>query len=156
MKRKRSAHVRGRPPKRARDADALDQSASATPRAVEHPVLQRLYPNVLSLRHYLLSRLPASSKNRRRRVSQLGKTGHATADATRGVDIELGQLLDSTLVGLPLQPPAPKKDESRDGDLAVFSQQLPHSAGGTFKPGYFQQSEVGFHYHCSAAHPMPD
>lgn len=150
MKRKRSAHVRDRPPKRARDA--LDQSAFATTPGVEHPVLRRLYPEVFSLRHYLLSRLSVASKNRHRKISQLGKSDpshHATA--TRGVDIGLGKLLDSTLVGVPPTAAAASREEAakaRDGDIVGFSQQLLNSTtGGTFKPGYFQQSEVGYSNH---------
>ncbi|KAF2794045.1 hypothetical protein K505DRAFT_361455 [Melanomma pulvis-pyrius CBS 109.77] len=145
MKRKRSAHVRDRPPKKARDA--LDQSALATTPGVEHPVLRRLYPDVFSLRHYLLSRLSVASKNRHRKISQLGKLDPSHhAAATRGVDMELGELLDSTLVGVPPTAAHASREEAakaRDGDIVGFSQQLLNSTtGGTFKPGYFQQSET--------------
>ena len=93
----------------------------------------------------MLSRLPGSSKNRRRRISHLGQST-LKLDL---VDRELAGLLDSTLVGVApktiavaltnAQPPC-----TRDEDLLSFSQQLPDCAtGGTFQHGYFLQSEVG-------------
>lgn len=39
---------------------------------VKHPLLRLYYPQVLTLRNYLLSRLPLSSKSRRRRVATAG------------------------------------------------------------------------------------
>jgi hypothetical protein len=139
MKRKRNTHDNGRPPKSARDEPAI-----ATNPGVDHPVLHRLYPQILSLRHYLLSRLPVASKTRRRKISQLGLSD--TTELHR-VDFELGQLLDSTLVGLSPKAVATDRDEARDVDIVNFSQQLLNSTtGATFKPGYFQQGEVG----CSA------
>lgn len=145
MKRKRSNCKGDRPLKRL--GEASSQSTLATHSGVEHPVLRRLYTEVSSLRHYLLSRLPTSSKNRRRKISQLGlSTPSHDANATRGVDFELGYLLDSTLVGVPPNAPAAARNENakeRDGDIESFSQQLPECAtASTFKPGYFLQSEV--------------
>lgn len=136
------------PSKKARLAS--DQSAAATHASVEHPVLSRLYPEVLSLRHYLLSRLPASStlKNRRRKLSQLGiRTDHQDA-APRGIDLELGELLDATLVGVVPGPRAGNPEvaaRERHGDLESFTQEVAaasNGSAGTFKPGYFLQAEV--------------
>jgi hypothetical protein len=146
MKRKRAAHVGDRHRKRSRPAS--DQSAIATTPGVDHPVLRRLYPEVVTLRHYLLSRLPGTSKNRRRKISQLGLPNpNGSPAATRGPDVELGQLLDSTLVGVPVKGDTEVPDDSadaRDRDIELFSQQLPDCAtGSTFKPGYFLQPEVG-------------
>jgi hypothetical protein len=111
-------------------------------------VLSRLYPHVASLRHYLLSRLPSSSKNRRRKLAQLGLQ-HASQDAPapRGMDEELVKLLDSVIVGgLPNDANAAARNvaaQERDSDLERFSQQLPAgTTASTFKPGYFLQPEV--------------
>jgi hypothetical protein len=146
MKRKRSAHVGGKPPKRARGA--VDQSPSATTADVEHPVLSRLYPHVTSLRQYLLSRLPTSSKSRRRKLGQLGLQHGQDATTAREIDVKLGNLLDSVVVGvLPSSADAAVREKAaqeRERDLESFSQQLPaETTAGTFKPGYFLQSEVG-------------
>jgi hypothetical protein len=146
MKRKRSSHGGGGARKKARHA--MDQSANATPSAATHPVLQRLYPQVFTLRHYLLSRLPSASTTRRRRISQLG---HATAaqgtNPTHDLDIEVAQLLDSALVGTLVNPGTDNVahgDEERDQDIEAFTQQRSQcTPGGTFKPGYFIQTEVG-------------
>jgi len=74
--------------------------------------------------------------------------GLSDATELRGIDFELGQLLDSTLVGLPPNAVATDRDETRDVDIVSFSQQLLNStAGATFKPGYFQQGEVGYSAH---------
>lgn len=152
MKRKRNTHVGGRPPKRARDAD---QSPLATTDGVDHPVLSSLYPKVSSLRHYLLSRLPTSSKNRRRKISQLGaQRPSPNASATRVVDIELGELLDSTLVGvLSDSGSSAAREEAakeRDKDIESFSQQLPSkTTASTFEPGYWLQAEVSEVLQCA-------
>ncbi|KAL5391507.1 hypothetical protein DPSP01_001371 [Paraphaeosphaeria sporulosa] len=139
----------GRNPRPKKPRLATNQSPVATPASIEHPVLSRMYSEVLSLRHYLLSRLPASSrsKNRRRNLSQLGKcTGHQDT-APRGIDPELSKLLDATLVGVVPSPRAGNPEvaaRERDGDLETFTQEVAASNGtaGTFKPGYFLQAEI--------------
>ena len=149
MKRKRSSHVSGGSRKKARRAvEPADQSATATPSGPDHPVLRRLYPQVLTLRHHLLSKLPKSSKNRRRRISQLGLTSPAQDDAaTCDVDTALGHLLDLTLVGcLPDTASNTQEQVAKELDREIerFTQQRSQIvSGGTFRPGYFMQSEVG-------------
>ena len=113
-------------------------------------MLSRLYPEVLSLRHYLLSRLPASSgsKSRRRHLSQLGIITGDQSTAPRGIDLELGEVLDATLVGvLPSRRAANPEvaARERDDDLENFTQEVAanNASAGTFKPGYFLQDEVG-------------
>ncbi|KAJ4301248.1 Telomerase reverse transcriptase [Kalmusia sp. IMI 367209] len=146
MKRKRNTHAGGRNPKRVRAVS--DQSPVATTASVEHPVLSRLYPEVLSLRHYLLSRLPASSrlKSRRRKLSQLGLHPSHEDTATCGTDLELGELLDSTLVGVLPNGDADRRENAlreREKDLESFTQELSlTNSASTFKPGYFLQSEI--------------
>jgi telomerase reverse transcriptase len=143
MKRKRSSNANGTPRKKAKRA-----AKETAPPGLDHPVLRHHYSQVLTLRQYLLAQLPLSSKNRRRRISQLGQTPPAQDDAsTRDADIQLGQLLDSTLIGC-LQNAVPEdvdqelKDRKRE--IESFTQQRSQSiSGGTFKPGYFMQSEVG-------------
>lgn len=156
MKRKRSTHGPDKPPKRPRTADApTHQSPAATPVTVQHPVLNRLYPNVLSLRHYVLSRLPASSKfkSRRRKLSQIGRPlpSHADSPTCDTVDLELGELLDSTLVGVspgshaqgPETDFAKERDEQREKDLETFTQALSlANSASTLKPGSFDHDKV--------------
>lgn len=74
--------------------------------SVEHPTLCLYYTRISTLRNYLLSRLPSSSKRRRRRV--------ATAEI---------RILDETLVcTINDQTQAP--DLSRLKDFEVFSQKV--------------------------------
>jgi hypothetical protein len=141
--------VGGRNPRSKKPRLVADQSPAATPASIEHPVLSRLYPEVLSLRHYLLSRLPASSKSksRRRNLSQLGLHTRHQNTAPRGIDLELAKLLDATLVGVVPSSRAGKPEiavRERDGDLDSFTQEVAASnaSAGTFKPGYFLQAEV--------------
>lgn len=158
MKRKRgSTHAGDRPRKRPKETSSQSAPATTPPvepaingpvdhavdHAVDHPVLRCLYPEVLTLRHYVLSRLPGTSKNRRRKISQLGRAEGQSVD---GVDSELARLLDSALVGANRIPTAASREETivaRDRDIISFSQQLTDCAtGSTFTPGYFQQGEV--------------
>lgn len=143
MKRKCTSHAGGIRKK----AHVLNQSATATPAAIEQPVLQRFYPRLLTLRHYLLSVLPKSSRNRRRKLAQLGRPiATKKATATSESDVGLAQLLDSTVIG---EHKAANVDDEeqltreRNKDISTFTQQLsPTGTGGTYKPGYFLQSEV--------------
>ncbi|UPX18047.1 RNA-directed DNA polymerase [Ascochyta rabiei] len=144
MKRKCTSHAAGSRKK----AHLVDQSASATPTAIQQPVLQHFYPRLLTLRHYLLSQLPNSSKNRRRKLAELGLAAatKTAAASTCDPDYELGQLLDSTVIG---QQSMAKTDNQqqitteRNKDIEAFIQQLsPAITGGTFKPGYLLQSEI--------------
>jgi len=62
-------------------------------------------------------------------------------------DVELGQLLDSIVIG-EHKTTKTKDDEQlareRSRDIETFTQQLsPAIAPGTFRPGQFLQSEVG-------------
>lgn len=150
MKRKRSAHSCAGGRKKTKGAD--DQSTKATTVNATHPVLQRLYPEVLTLRQYLLSRLPSSSKNRYRKLSQLGHAIPAGDKNTADLDNAVVQLLDSALVcnpGVQLEKDkATSFSEEREKDIEAFTQQRSQSTpGGTFKPGYYRQSEVGHTKH---------
>ncbi|KAF2876100.1 hypothetical protein BDV95DRAFT_216795 [Massariosphaeria phaeospora] len=142
MKRKRGTHGGGRPPKRLRNDS--DQSTTATRPELDHPVLQRLYTQVFSLRQFLLSQLPKSSKNRRRRITQLGLLESPRDGRGGGLDDELGRLLDSTVVGLTAPAEAPDSTEAAkeiNKEIETFSQQLPAcNTGSTFRPGYFRQA----------------
>ncbi|KAF2630853.1 hypothetical protein BU25DRAFT_249279 [Macroventuria anomochaeta] len=143
MKRKCTSHAGG-PRKKAH---VVDQSASATPPAIEQPVLQRFYPRLLTLRHYLMSVLPKSSKNRRRKLARLGRP-MATKKATSICEpnMKLGQLLDSTVIGEHRTTEINDEEQPTkecNKDIEIFTQQLsPAITGATFKPGYFLQSEI--------------
>ncbi|KAG9196339.1 telomerase reverse transcriptase [Alternaria panax] len=141
MKRKRSAQSGpGIRKKTRRDVD--QSSTNAT-----HPVLRHLYAEVLTLRQYLLSRLPSTSKNRHRKISQLGHATPAQGTSLNHLDIAVVQLLDSALVctcSVNADTDAyTRSTDDREKDIKTFTQQRSQGTpGGTFNPGYYMQSEV--------------
>lgn len=113
-----------------------------TPPPINHPVLQRLYPTILTLRQYLLAKTQNTSKSRRRRIAHLADPAPlSSAPSTQQLlDQELGRLLDTALVAT-ADPTPPTLDT--DQDIEAFSQQRSQeTSGATFQPGYLRQSEV--------------
>ncbi|KAB2578511.1 Telomerase reverse transcriptase [Lasiodiplodia theobromae] len=116
MKRKRSAS----------DAAGRPRDTTATPPAT-HPVLQRFYPQVLTLRRFLLSKLARASTRKRRRIAQLGLGREPTAAPGAVAADDLRILLDNTWVGA-AHHTAPAELVDLEKDLEIFSQQLPSSS----------------------------
>ncbi|KAJ5082191.1 hypothetical protein N7532_011234 [Penicillium argentinense] len=91
-----------------------------------HPVISLYYRELLSLRQYLLCRLPGSSKLRRRRIASLRpdpSVSTATGDSGSvcPASQDLADLLDSTLVGV-LRQHSPKIACERQQDYRAFTQ----------------------------------
>ena len=152
MKRKCASRSSQGAPKQLPRPDSLAHAhhsacACATAPGLDHPVLRRLYPTLFTLRQFLLSRLPRTSRNRRRRIFQLGQP-IAVQDtvSTHALDVELGILLDAAVIGTSYTQSTVIEEQGaskRDQDIEVFTQQRSQAtAGGTFKPGYFLQAEV--------------
>lgn len=143
---KRKQHVGTAEQSRKKARRATDQSTNATTTGVDHPVLRRLYAQVHTLRHYLLSQIPKSSKGRRRRIDQIGNRLSSQNATTPDLDAELGKLLDSTLVATTTRSndDHPEQRSKRlEQEVESFTQQRSSdTASGTFKPGYFLQTEV--------------
>lgn len=64
---------------------------------VSHSLLVQYFPFVLTLREYALSRLPSTSRIRRKKISRVGR-GQGPLSET---ETRLSHLLDTTLVGAP-------------------------------------------------------
>ena len=120
--------------------------------AIKHPLLSAYYPTVLTLRGYILSALPATSKTRRRKISGLGEHARvvplplktpakAEKKVEHGIDDLLAKLLDTTLVGV-LRRRTGEIDQSRLKDFKTFSQQVSPSTQSTLGDGLSSQSEV--------------
>lgn len=62
---------------------------------IKQAVLAQYYPQVLSLREYLLSKLPETSKIRKKKISSVGKRTDDSEDNRR-----VSEFLDRTLVGV--------------------------------------------------------
>lgn len=113
--------------------------------AIQHAVLNQFYSRVYSLRDYVLSTLPPTSKVRRKKVAAIGKTDGAFSSTLSDIELSVGNLLDNTLVGIfekPVCSPADDRWEHR----TTFSQKGDESyitpSDGTAN-SKFSQSEVG-------------
>ncbi|KAJ5915547.1 hypothetical protein N7466_011480 [Penicillium verhagenii] len=80
-----------------------------------HPVISLYYHQVLTLRQYILSQLPLSSKSRRKRIKSL------RSSPDRSHVQPLVDLLDSTLVGI-LKLPSPNVDSEWKRAFREFTQ----------------------------------
>lgn len=63
--------------------------------AINQPVLVQYYPQVLSLRQYLISKLPSTSRIRRKKILSIG----AKARPDGKDETQFSSFLDQTLVG---------------------------------------------------------
>ncbi|RAK99664.1 telomerase reverse transcriptase [Aspergillus ibericus CBS 121593] len=100
------------------------QSSLARGHAEEHahPVISLYYPQVVSLRQYLLRQIPLSSRSRRRRIVSVrdDQPPVGTSNDSRS-GAQLAKLLDTTLVGILTETP-PTCNEERRQELAAFTQ----------------------------------
>jgi telomerase reverse transcriptase len=108
---------------------------------VKQALLAQYYPQVFTLREFLLSKLPASSKVRWKKILSVGRK-LGVGDSRNNE--QLGEVLDSTLVGL-LKYDKVSTDE-RIQQWASFSQRA-DTSNSTFANvsgvSVYSQSEVG-------------
>lgn len=134
--RKRKTHVRE------------ERDSQHTTAVLGHPSLSSYYPRVLSLRAYLLSNLPPSSKLRRRRLACLGDNNGAL-DRDNGksngflTGKQLSGLLDSTLVGVSERSSGPVAGGRVDRALLAQPQSLSTCASSSDSM-FCSQVEVRF------------
>jgi telomerase reverse transcriptase len=107
---------------------------------VKHALLTQYYPQVLSLREYLLSKLPPASKIRRKKILSVGrKPGREISER----DQALADALDRTLIGVSRHGVV-SHDERRHA-WTSYSQRLDTSASNFANATgveVFSQSEV--------------
>jgi len=105
------------------------------------PLLSQYYQVVHSLRIYLASRLPKSSKKRRRRLLQYGSQCHLASQSVD--DPAVAELLDAILVGTAKHVQVAELEDI-DRDISVFTQQVSET-DIILTPGtrHLKQSEVG-------------
>ena len=110
--------------------------------AVKEAVLAPYYAKVLSLREYLVSKLPETSKIRRKKILHVGQDCKGKCQG----DKYLGQFLDRTLVGLSRFDVV--SQEERIQRWNTFSQRADTSVSTLTilnGPSIFSQSEVRVH-----------
>ena len=107
---------------------------------VKNALLAQYYPRVLSLREYLLSKLPLTSKIRRKKILTVGRK---PGDRSSGRDQALANALDQILIGVSKDSQA--SQEERWQQWASFSYRADTSASTLANLGgisLFSQSEV--------------
>ncbi|KAI8298309.1 Telomerase reverse transcriptase [Colletotrichum sp. SAR11_59] len=92
---KRKAEPQQRPVEGCSDSKRL--KAERAQNAVKQSVLLQYYDNVQNLREYLLSRLPSSSRLRRKKIASIGLSRTSLAKEALPAEADLSKLLDSTL-----------------------------------------------------------
>lgn len=110
---------------------------------VKHALLAQYYPEIQTLRQYALSRLPSSSRIRRKKIALVGSDRSDPQKPTSADEQALGDLLDSTLVG---RRPFPDADpDHRWNQWVGFSQKGDESyvtLSDGLRGSIFSQSEV--------------
>ncbi|KAL3494554.1 hypothetical protein BJX62DRAFT_33991 [Aspergillus germanicus] len=82
-----------------------------------HPVISQYYRQVVTLRQYILQRIPISSKGRRRRIAAIqSDSTHSGTNEER-----IAHLLDTTLVGVWTEIPLAQSEERRR-DFIAYTQ----------------------------------
>ncbi|KAJ0324405.1 hypothetical protein Brms1b_001170 [Colletotrichum noveboracense] len=94
---KRKAEPQQRPAEGRSDFKRL--KAGRAQNAVRQSVLLQYYDNAQNLREYLLSRLPSSSRLRRKKIASIGLSRTSLAKEALPAEADLSKLLDSTLSG---------------------------------------------------------
>ncbi|WQF78234.1 hypothetical protein CDEST_03248 [Colletotrichum destructivum] len=110
---------------------------------IKHYVLPQYYDNVQTLREYLLSKLPGSSRLRRKKIALLGKDENRPSKEGHDYIPELVVLLDTTLVCTHNRSQA--QSDSRWEQWRSFSQKADESvvsASGNLASAAASQSEI--------------
>lgn len=122
MKRKRGKKGASETVKRTKVSnDSINRSRQPTP-----SVLRLYYPQVLTLREYLLQ--SKTSKNKRRSIANYG---HDTAKGPQETDSELVNLLDTILVGCHDVKKEEHDTVDYQNDLSIFSTQASGSTANS-------------------------
>ena len=129
---------------RAKKSRRVEGTSDNISKSVSHPLLSQLYPQVQTLRDYVLSKLPASSRLRRKKIASLGLASEASGkEAVSETEQNVARLLDTTVVASSTQSNAPEDD--RWEKWSSFSQKGDESyvtLSDGFTGASFSQTEV--------------
>ena len=154
MTRKRKRHHAdfGPLPRKRGKGQQCDEEPCAN--QVNHPTLSIYYPTILTLRSFIFSRLPATSKKRRRKIQAIKKINESCARSLEtssslgpleAIDSSderhLSRLLDHTLVCLATATYSISR-HSADGDFKAFSQRNDSVDESSILEGSTSQSDV--------------
>lgn len=123
--------------------------------STNHPTLSFYYPQVLSLRHFLISKLPKAARSRRRKIAHLGRrlpTSSSPNDRPPASDLSFNvrstadaassHLLDSVLVCAAVNTLPEPSQSTRAREFDLFSQQVTLTAGESCTPKSSCQSDL--------------
>ncbi|KAL9607167.1 MAG: hypothetical protein Q9167_007891 [Letrouitia subvulpina] len=144
-KRRQPASDASQPRKRIK----RESNEPAPAKELNHPTLSLYYPCILTLRDHLLSKLPITSKKRRRKVQAIRDSSTACpkpaeAGAQQG-DIDKGRLaklLDNTLIYSSSSCSYPVTKPATECDFKVFSQHVEPVDETSFLEGNTSQTEI--------------
>lgn len=137
-----------------------DDSNRVASNNVAHPTLSLYYPEILTLRQYVLSRLPVSSKTRRRKLVNIKNHSSIKGEGVKvnqeqctqssqgsdlDVEADIAQLLDRTLICVRHHEPR-LSWQVREKDFRAFSQRNDGGDESSLLEGNTPQSEVS---HCT-------
>ncbi len=88
---------------------------------MKHALLAQYYPKTQSLRAYVLAKLPASSRIRRKRIASVGSPPGSSGRSLSDAEKALGRLLDTAIVARHDEAERPRPD-NRWETLASHSQ----------------------------------
>lgn len=128
--------------KRQKISHPLQSGSNSKDPIIKHALLAQYYPQVFTLRGYLLQRLPNTSKIRRKKILSVGRR---LTDENRELEEELAAFLDQTLVGESVCREVSKAE--RWTQWKSFSQRADDSASTLISlssPGVYSQFEVSF------------
>lgn len=116
-----------------------DGQTSGPQKTTSHPVLSQYYPTVLALREYVLSRLPCTSRIRRKKIRRIGRGPGPLSEA----EARVSHLLDTTFIGA---PEVSKEQLDEKGKAAATYSQTNEESNVTlsdvFGKSTFSQTEV--------------
>ncbi|KAL4968064.1 telomerase reverse transcriptase [Aspergillus stella-maris] len=144
-------------------ATSSQQPTGGTPRSLDaklyqepgitetsHPVISLYYRQVVTLRQYILQRIPRSSKARRRRIAAVSRSdavNDGSVVAPRTSEQDLAELLDTTLIGVS-EDISPTHCQERRKDFVAFTQAQAIPQGTDTGPMSVQSSLVDFVISC--------
>ena len=123
---------------------------------VKHALVAQYFPRTATLRAYVLSKLPAGSRMRRKKIASVGRAPQSSENPLADAERALGRLLDTTLVGFHQQGSSSKTDR-RWEHWVEFSQKGDESyvtlSEGSGSPMY-SQAEVSRLPYVHGANPL--
>ncbi|KAK3356163.1 hypothetical protein B0H65DRAFT_439316 [Neurospora tetraspora] len=120
------------PPKRPKSKETVNNHVpqhQPKPSPITQTLLSLYYPQILTLRQYALSKLPKSSRIRRKKIAAVGLSSNTPDQETKVLETALGLLLDTTLV-CSRDPPDTTQTQKKQKPDYRWEQWVSFSQGG--------------------------